>query len=87
MFKLECSCWGRSVPIRPFMQPGAFEPEVIAAMAEAFEAACQALHDTGRAEGVREHIARRIITAAKFGECDPDRLRAAALVGLEGKND
>jgi hypothetical protein len=55
---------------------------VIAAMTEAFEAACKVLHDNGRSEGVREHIARRIIKAATLGERDPVRLRAAALARL-----
>jgi hypothetical protein len=67
------------------MQPGAFEPEVIAAMTAAFEDACKAPHDTDLSEGMREHIARRIITAAKFGERDPVSLRAAALAGLSSK--
>ena len=54
------------MPIRSPMQPGAFEPEVIAAMSEAFEAARQALQDGDLSEGVREQIARQIITAAKL---------------------
>jgi hypothetical protein len=64
------------------MQPGAYEPEEIAVMTEALEAACNALDDSSLSEGVREQIARQIITAAKFGERDPDRLRAVALAGL-----
>jgi hypothetical protein len=60
------------------MSPGAFEPEAITAMSEAFETACQ-LHATGQHEVVREVIARRIIIAARFGERDPARLREAAL--------
>jgi hypothetical protein len=75
------------VPAHSFIQAGAFEPEVIAVMTEAFEAACKALHDTGLSEGMREHIARRIITAATLGERDPVRLRAAALAGLSSKID
>jgi hypothetical protein len=75
------------VPTRSFMQPGAFEPELIAAMTEVFAAACKALDDAGLSEGVREQIARQIITAAKFGERDRGRLRAAALAGLSSKID
>lgn len=67
-----------AMPIRSSMSPGAFEPETIAAMSEALEAACQ-LHANGRHEVVREVIARRIVMAARFGERDPVRLRAAAL--------
>jgi len=38
-----------------------------------------------RPELVREAIAIRIIAAARAGERDPVRLRAAALVGPAGK--
>jgi hypothetical protein len=65
------------MPIRSFMQPGAFEPEAIAAMTEAFEAALKELQDTDHVS--REAIAGRIIAAAKTGERDPVRLREAAL--------
>ena len=67
------------MPIRSFLQPGAFEPEAIAAMGEAFDAACKELAETGQAEVAREVIAGRIIAAARFGERDPVRLREAAL--------
>jgi hypothetical protein len=60
-----------------FMLPGAFESEAVAAMSEAFEAACEVLQDAG--EVVREIIAKRIVAAATVGERDPVRLRAAAL--------
>jgi hypothetical protein len=50
------------------IQSGTSEPAAIAA-----------IHDAGRPEVVREVIARRIIAAARFGECDPVRSRAEAL--------
>jgi hypothetical protein len=62
-----------------FMQPGAFDPEAIAAMSEALDAACSELQDTGLPEVRREIIAGRIIAAARFGERDPARLLEAAL--------
>jgi hypothetical protein len=65
--------------IRPLMQPGAFGPEVIAAMSEALEAALKELQHTGPTDVVREIVAGRIIGAARLGERDPARLRAAAL--------
>jgi hypothetical protein len=68
-----------AMPIGPFMVPGAFEPEAIAAMSEAFEAACEVLHEVGQPDVVREVIAKRIVAAATTGERDPVRLRAAAL--------
>ena len=70
---------GAAMPIRPFMQPGAFDPEAIAAMSEAFEAALKELQDTGQPNVVREVIAQRIIQAARLGERDPARLRETAL--------
>jgi hypothetical protein len=73
--------------IRSFLQPGAFEPEAIAAMSEAFEAALKELQDTGQLEVTREVIAGRIIAAARFGERDPVRLREAALAGPRGERD
>ncbi len=66
------------MPIRSFLQPGAFEPEAIAAMSEALEATLKELQDTGQAVAPKV-IAGRIIAAARLGERDPDRLRAAAL--------
>ena len=68
-----------TMSIDSFVQPGAFGPETIAAMSEALEAACEELGDTGRPEAVREIVALRIIAAARLGECDPVRLREAAL--------
>jgi hypothetical protein len=67
------------MPIRPFVRSGAFEPEVIAAMSEAFEAACKELDESGQPKVAREVIAARIIAAARIGEHDPVRLRAVAL--------
>jgi hypothetical protein len=68
-----------AVPIRSFVGPGAFGPEALAAMGEAYEAAL-----ASRPTVVREAIARRIIAAARFGERDPIRLRAAGLAGPQG---
>jgi len=70
---------GAAMPIRSIIQPGAFEPEVIAAMSEVLEAALKELQDTGQPNVAPEVIAGRIIVAAKLGERDPVRLREAAL--------
>lgn len=67
------------MPMRSFVEPGAFRPEEIAAMSDALEAAIRELGDTGQSEVVREAIARRILAAATLGERDPARLMAAAL--------
>jgi hypothetical protein len=68
-----------AMPIRSFIQPGAFDPEEIAVISEAFEAACKELGNIGQPDVVREVIAQRIIQAARLGERNPDRLREAAL--------
>ena len=67
------------MPIRSFTQPGAFDPEAIAAMSEAFEAACNELDDAGHPKVAPAVIATRIIAAASRGERDPVRLRTNAL--------
>ena len=73
-----------AMPVRSL--PGVFfEPEVIALMSEALEAACKVLRDAGKHEVVREVIAGRIIAAASLGERDLARLRAVALVGRQAQ--
>jgi hypothetical protein len=77
--------------IRFLMQPGAFGPEAIAAMGDALDAALKELQEIGRSDmqsdGARETIAGRIIGAARLGERDPARLRAAALSAVKGSRD
>jgi len=68
--------------IRSFVRPGVFDPEALAVMGEAFDAACKALDDTSQPQIVREVIAERIIEATSHGERDPVRLREAALPWL-----
>jgi hypothetical protein len=79
------------VQIRSLMQPGAFGPEAIAAMGDALDAAIKELQNIGQSDVqsdvVREIIAGRIIGAARLGERDPARLRAAALSGMTGRRD
>jgi hypothetical protein len=66
----------------PFAEEGAFASEATAAMGEAFDAACKELRDVGHLQLVRKLLAQRIIAAARKGELDPVRIRAAALSGL-----
>src|SRR5258708_31823411 len=67
-----------AMSIHSFVRPGAFDPEAIAVMSEAFDAACKELNDTGQPQIVLEVIAERIIAAAGIGERDPLRLWEAA---------
>jgi hypothetical protein len=64
--------------IRSFIEPGAFDPEAIMVLGEAFEAAVKEIPDNAQPEVARELIAGRIIAAARLGERDPARLLIAA---------
>ena len=59
-----------------------FDDEATRIMGEAFDAASKGLHDSGQTALVREIIAKRMIKAAKKGERDPARLRAAGIAAL-----
>jgi hypothetical protein len=50
-------CGGAAVPIDSFMRLGAFDPEAVAAMSKAFDAACEKLSDIDQPEVTREVIA------------------------------
>jgi hypothetical protein len=76
-----------AMQIHSLMQPGAFGPEATAVMGDALDAALKELQDIGQSDVVRETIAGRIIGAARLGERDPARLRAAALSGVTGRRD
>jgi hypothetical protein len=68
--------------IRSLVTPGEFDPEALAAMVEAFDAAYKALNDPGQPKIVLDVIAQRIIESARRGERDPVRLVKAALPWL-----
>ena len=60
----------------------AFDAEVTALICQAFDLTCQAFHDAGQPELVKEIIAKRIIEIAGRGERDPQKMREAALNSL-----
>jgi hypothetical protein len=70
------------MPINPFTEQGAFDPEATAAMCAAFDAACEELCEVGRLEMIRKLVAQRIVAAARKGGLDAVHLRSAALSGL-----
>jgi enoyl-CoA hydratase/carnithine racemase len=55
------------VPITPFLQNQAFDPEVIEEMSAAFADACKTLGLIDRADPITEIVARRIIELAQRG--------------------
>ena len=70
--------------ILPFIQKAgiAFDDRVTKIIGEAFDDACEELHDKGQPSIVYEVIAKRIIDAAKNGERDVIRLRNAGLAAF-----
>jgi hypothetical protein len=68
--------------IIPFLPRGVFDDAATTIMGQAFDSACRELHDTGQPPVVHEVMARRIVAAARKGERDVAKLRAAALAGL-----
>jgi hypothetical protein len=59
-----------------------FDPKAIEVICEAYAKARKSLYDTNDPDLVNEIIALRILSLAKQGERDPDRLRAGALAAL-----
>ena len=57
----------------------AFTPEDVQILAAAFEDALKSLGLVDREDAVTKLVAEKIITAAKTGERDPERLRDAVL--------
>jgi hypothetical protein len=67
------------VPIRSYIKEGAFGPEMVAAMAAAFQDVCETMEASGRSDLEQEAIAAKIIELARAGEADPVVLREMAL--------
>jgi hypothetical protein len=66
--------------ILPFVRPETtFDPDAVAIMSSAFDAALASLNDQNQSPTIREIIAKRIIAAAMKGERDPERLRQEAI--------
>jgi len=65
--------------IGPYLKEGAFDPEVISAMASAFDDMCKALDAGGRSDLTKEAIAAKIIDLARAGETDSVVLYEMAL--------
>jgi hypothetical protein len=74
----------REVPMNS-IQDVYFDDAATSAMGEAFDRACKSLGRFRTLITARELIAKRIIAAAKNGECDPAGLHEQALIpfGIE----
>jgi hypothetical protein len=74
---------GQHLPITPFLQHHAFEPEVTRAMGVAFEDACRLLRLPDTADPAAEIVATKIIELAKSGEHDASRLCNGAVMAFQ----
>ena len=66
-----------AMPITPYLKNQAFDPELVRAMAIAFESACRQLglaRSRDRHDHASEAVATKIIRLAQQGENDPDTL-------------
>jgi len=68
--------------VLPFTQDSAFDPEVIAAMASAFDRVCRTISGHAQLDLVREIIAKRIVELARRGDSDEEHLYQGALRAL-----
>ena len=69
------------MPINRLLKSGAFGPDEIEVLSNAFEAALRELKLVDRTDPVAEWVAKRIIELAQQGERDPVRLREGATKG------
>jgi hypothetical protein len=67
------------MPLRRFLEGSAFGPDDLKAMTAAFDATLAELGLTDQKDRLVESVARKIISLAKQGERDPERLRAGAV--------
>jgi hypothetical protein len=72
-----------AVAIYRLLQRQAFDPEAVACLTAAYEAALKLLRITNTDDPITETIAQRIIEIAQTGVRDPAKLCAAALKGFD----
>jgi hypothetical protein len=68
--------------IRRFIEEGAFGPDEIAAITDAYEAALAVLRLTDRDDPITELIAKAILDIARTGVHDPVQLAERAILSL-----
>ncbi len=67
------------MPIRPYLQGQAFDPDTVRVMGAAFEKACKQLGIIDRHDAVTKIVARTVIEMAQRGFRDEDSLTAAVM--------
>ena len=67
---------GMAMPIRPFLNGAAFEPEAIRNMSVAFESVCAELGLSDKDDPATRLVASKIIEFARSGVLDVARLRS-----------
>jgi hypothetical protein len=73
---------GSASGLLDLLRVAGFDPEVIEIIYAAYVKTRRPVDDIGKPDPVNEIIALRILSLAKQGERDPDRLRAGALATL-----
>jgi hypothetical protein len=67
------------MPIRPYLQGQAFDPDTVRVMGVAFENACKELGILDRHDAVTKIVARAVIDMAQRGFRDEGSLTAAVM--------
>jgi hypothetical protein len=67
-----------AMPITPFLNGQAFDPDTVEAMGKAFVSTCEALGLSDRTDPLAELIAKKIIELAQRGLRNPTALSLAA---------
>jgi hypothetical protein len=67
------------MPIRPYLQGEAFDPDTVRVMGIAFENACKELGVLNKHDAVTRVVARTVIDMAQRGFRDEDSLTAAVM--------
>lgn len=67
------------MPIRPYLQGQAFDPDTVRVMGVAFENACKELGIVDNRDAVTKIIARTVIDMAQRGYRDEESLTAAVM--------
>jgi hypothetical protein len=72
------------MPLHRYLEGAVFGPDDLKVMTAAFEAALLKLGLSNRQDRVTELVARKVISLAKQGERDPERLCDGAVSSFSG---